>query len=86
MISDEPDQLRERLVIASAPNIAPVRRPRAFSVDQFCQLYGVGRTLAYAEIKAERLLASKAGRRTLISFEAAEAWLAALPPLKEDGR
>jgi len=52
---------------------------RALSVDQFCDRYGIGRTTAYAEIKLGRLKAIKVGRRTLISFDAAEEWLAALP-------
>ncbi len=55
---------------------------RAFSVTQFCRGYGIGRTNAYAEIAAGRLRAVKLGRRTLISVDAAEAWLAALPEWK----
>jgi hypothetical protein len=53
--------------------------PRVYSVGDFCRLYGIGRTSAYAEIGAGRLIAVKAGRRTLISHDAAEAWLDALP-------
>jgi len=52
---------------------------RAFSIREFCRRYGIGRTNAYREIAAGRLRAVKAGRRTLISHDAAESWLAALP-------
>jgi excisionase family DNA binding protein len=52
---------------------------RAFPIHEFCRRYGIGRTTAYAEIAAGRLRAVKAGRRTLISEDAAESWLAALP-------
>jgi excisionase family DNA binding protein len=52
---------------------------RAFSISEFCLRYGVGRTNAYQEIAAGRLRAVKAGRRTLITHDSAEAWLAALP-------
>jgi excisionase family DNA binding protein len=55
--------------------------PRAFSITEFCRRYGIGRTNAYQEIAAGRLRAVKAGRRTLITQEAAEAWLAGLPEL-----
>ena len=54
-------------------------KKRAFSVDEFCSRYGVGRTTAYAEIKANRLQVVKAGKRTLIPADSAEAWLENLP-------
>jgi excisionase family DNA binding protein len=56
--------------------------PRAFSIPEFCRRYGIGRTNAYQEIAAGRLRALKVGRRTLITHDAAESWLAALPELK----
>ena len=56
---------------------------RAFSVTEFCRGYGIGRTNAYQEIATGRLRAVKVGRRTLITHDAAEAWLAALPELKQ---
>jgi excisionase family DNA binding protein len=57
--------------------------PRAFSIAAFCRRYAIGRTYAYQEIAAGRLHAVKAGRRTLITRDAAEAWLASLPELKK---
>jgi excisionase family DNA binding protein len=60
---------------------SPPSPPRVFSICEFCRRYGIGRTNAYQEIAAGRLRAVKAGRRTLITHEAAEAWLASLPEL-----
>ncbi|GAA2821482.1 hypothetical protein GCM10010836_11520 [Aminobacter aminovorans] len=51
----------------------------AYSIDEFCETFGVGRTLAYDEVAAGRLLTRKAGRRTLIRAVDAQAWLDALP-------
>ena len=52
---------------------------RAFGIEEFCRRYGVGRTTAYAEMKAGRLRRRKVGRRSIIAEEDAEAWLNALP-------
>lgn len=46
----------------------------SYTVDGFCQDFGVGRSTAYAEIRAERLKAFKVGDRTLIAGEDALAW------------
>jgi hypothetical protein len=51
-----------------------------FSVNDFCQWAGIGRTAVYAEMKAGRLAAKKFGRRTIIPKCEAERWLASLPP------
>ena len=57
----------------------PKTKPGAFSVNDFCRWAGIGRTAAYAEMKAERLFAKKFGRRTFIPVAEAERWLNALP-------
>jgi excisionase family DNA binding protein len=54
---------------------------QAFSVKEFCRLYGVGRTFAYEQIAMGKLAAVKAGRRTLITAKDARAWLENLPRL-----
>jgi hypothetical protein len=54
-------------------------RQRAMSIEGFCANYGVGRTTAYEEIKAERLRARKCGKRTVITEDDAEDWLRRLP-------
>jgi len=51
----------------------------AYSIDEFCKRYGIGRTTVYAEIKDKRLKVRKVRRRTIITAEAADDWLRALP-------
>jgi hypothetical protein len=51
----------------------------ALRVERFCEVYGVGRTKAFGEIRAGRLKARKVGRSTIIRAEDAKAWLDALP-------
>ncbi|MGL5448056.1 MAG: DNA-binding protein [Rhabdaerophilum sp.] len=51
----------------------------AFSVEQFCQRYSIGRSSTYEEIKAGRLRVKKVGSRTLIAQEEATRWFNALP-------
>jgi hypothetical protein len=46
----------------------------SYTVDAFCQDFGVGKSTAYAEIRAGRLNAFKVGDRTLIAGEDALAW------------
>lgn len=53
----------------------------AYTVAEFCRRNSVGKTMAYDEIKNGRLEAIKAGRRTLITASAEQAWLATLPRL-----
>jgi excisionase family DNA binding protein len=40
--------------------------PSAYSIDEFCDRYRIGRTTVYEEIKAGRLKAVKVRRRTLV--------------------
>ena len=56
-------------------------RQRAMSIPEFCARYGISRTMAYAEILAKRLLARKAGKRTIITEDDAEDWLRRLPTM-----
>ena len=51
---------------------------RAYSINEFCNIYELGRTKAYEEIKAGRLTAVKVGSRTIIRADDAENWLAGL--------
>ena len=57
-------------------------RQRAFSIEEFCRRFGVGRTKVYEELKLGRLRARKIGRRTIITADDAEGWLQRLPPMK----
>jgi excisionase family DNA binding protein len=51
----------------------------AFSIREFCNAVGIGRSLAYSEINAGRLTAVRCGRRSLIRAVDAQRWLANLP-------
>jgi hypothetical protein len=51
----------------------------AFSIPEFCEWARIGRTMAFAEIKASRLIVTKCGKRSLIRVSDAEAWIQSLP-------
>ena len=51
---------------------------RAFTVDEFCLAYRIGRTKAYQQINAGRLRVAKIGSKTIVRADDAEAWLASL--------
>ena len=57
--------------------------PSAFSIDDFCSRYGIGRSTIYDEIRTGRLEAVKVGRRTLITEQAGQDWLRSLPKAGE---
>ena len=51
----------------------------AYTVDRFCEKYGIGKTKLYEEMNEGRLKARKLGKKTLIAFSEAERWLNSLP-------
>lgn len=51
----------------------------AYTLDQACELVGVGRTKLYAEIKSGRLKVKKCGTRTIVPREELQGWLDSLP-------
>ena len=51
----------------------------ALSIKDFCQNYGVGRSLTYQLIGAGILEAKKQGAKTLIDRASAERWYRSLP-------
>lgn len=51
----------------------------AMSVDEFCRWACIGKTKAYAEVKAGRLQLRKIGAKSIIIRADAEAWLRNLP-------
>jgi excisionase family DNA binding protein len=57
---------------------------RAYSISEFCNIYQLGRTKAYQQIKSGRLKAVKVGSRTIIRADDAEQWLAALEGASHD--
>jgi hypothetical protein len=68
----------------SGQDNAPFADPkcRAFPIATFCNRYGIGRSKAYEEINAGRLIAVKSGHRTLIREEDAERWVWSLPMIQ----
>jgi hypothetical protein len=50
-----------------------------FSIPEFAALHAISRTQAYREIAAGRLIASKVGKRTVITAEKAAEWRGSLP-------
>ena len=62
--------LDQNHTISQMPNIERVN----WRVDDFCQAYGIGRTLVYEEIKRGELKIIKVGNRTLIPDSEAKAW------------
>lgn len=53
-----------------------------YTLRQFQQLTGVGRTRVYALLKSGELAGVKVGRRTYLSVDAVQAWLEHLPKYK----
>jgi hypothetical protein len=51
----------------------------ALTIAAVTARYGISRTRVFAEIKAGRLEARKAGRATLVAVESADAWYQDLP-------
>ena len=63
------------------PEGFPASERLADTVDQFCEVYTVGRTFTYDEINAGRLIARKAGKRTLILRTDSKSWADSLPKI-----
>ena len=53
----------------------------AYSVEDFARSHSIGRSTAYSEISAGRLVARKFRARTLVTIEDAKAWRLNLPKL-----
>jgi hypothetical protein len=82
---DRSDELSER----SEPVYLPkTRAPRggpptledgAFDLEGFERWAKIGRTQVFKEAKAGRLIVTKVGRRSIVTYANAKAWLASLP-------
>jgi hypothetical protein len=57
----------------------PSPNPEVFSLMEFCQWARISRAMAFVEIKAGRLKVRRFGAKSLITLDAARAWLNALP-------
>ena len=56
-----------------------MQTPLAITIPDAVKASGLSRTAIYEALKLGHISACKAGRRTLISFAALEAYLASLP-------
>jgi hypothetical protein len=65
------------------PADQPAATGGAFSMDQFCEYAGIGKTKAYAEAKSDRLELRKIGSKTVVFRSEAERWLRSLPTATE---
>ena len=71
-----PKQKRDR---AAPP---PLPSPEVFSIPEFCAWARVSRTTAFKEVAAGRLKARRIGRKSLVTLDAARAWVNSLPAMR----
>ncbi len=65
---------------STTPNTTPELTPKiGLSIDEACHASGIGRTKLYEALSNGKLIAKKAGRRTIIRPEDLEAYVASLP-------
>ena len=55
---------------------------RALTIMEFATRYSIGRSKIYEEAAAGRITLRKAGKKTLITVDDAEQWLANLPAIE----
>lgn len=55
-----------------------VKERAAFSIEEFAEWVGIGRTAVFQEMKEGRLVARKCGRRTIILKQEGMRWLESL--------
>jgi excisionase family DNA binding protein len=73
MVPNNSPQLGE--IVAPPSASVPSERPRAYRVNDFCRLYGIGRTGVYRLIKEGKLPSVVVAGRRVIPTDAAEALL-----------
>jgi len=55
---------------------------RVLTIAEFLHCYRIGRTRFYEEVAAGRIRLRKLGKKSLVSLDDAEKWLASLPTVK----
>jgi predicted nucleic acid-binding protein len=58
------------------------QRRRSLEVNEFCNIHRICRDRFYAEVRAGKLRARKVGRKTIVTPEDEDAWVANLPVLE----
>lgn len=61
-----------------------LRLKLAYSIRDLMAASGLGRTFIYEEIKSERLIVRKAGRRSIVLRDDALAWLSSFPKSSDE--
>lgn len=64
-----------------APVRQVARQMQMYSVSEALKVMSIGKTFFYAQVKEGKVKCAKAGRKTLVSEQAIQDWLAALPSL-----
>ena len=57
------------------------RMKRLLKIPELLELYSISRTAFYREVNDGRLLLTKIGKASRVTFEDAEAWAASLPKM-----
>jgi hypothetical protein len=65
--------------------VRPEITRRAFNVREFCAEFGLSRDGVYGAIRRGELVARKYGKRTIITADDAERFIASLPRLELPG-
>jgi hypothetical protein len=65
---------------------AVVETKQAYGIEELAKAGPLGRTYLFRAIKEKRLIAQKAGRRTIITHENYQAFLRSLPVVGERGK
>jgi len=58
------------------------QRRRSLAVSEFCNIHRICRDRFYFEVRAGRLRAKKVGRKTIVTPEDEDDWVAGLPDLE----
>jgi hypothetical protein len=72
--------------ISELSEIIGLWQKAAFSIPEFCEDTGLGRSFVYDEIRKGRLIARKAGGRTIILASERERYLSNLPILASESQ
>ena len=59
--------------------VMTISEKKAYTINELCQLFSIGRTKTYQEIKEGKLPVKKIGSRTIITAESAQNWINSLP-------
>jgi hypothetical protein len=70
---------RKGIAMSCSPAPEATFAPAARTIEGTCEHYGWTRTYVFSELARGRLIAVKAGRRTLVTTESAEQLFASLP-------